>query len=139
VLCVIRQVFSTGGARDRETAMRDVAQALGFQRLGSHIREVLNKDILTAVRHGILENEDGQLKLLVGDVRDYEREFQKENFLSAIGRSWIEREDAIRLFARWLGYARTGPVIEDTARSLINGLLRGGRLEKDGERIRRVA
>jgi hypothetical protein len=137
VLCTIRQVFSTGGARDRETAMRDVAEALGYQRLGSHIREVLNTDFLTAVRRGILENESGQLKLLVADVRDYEREFQKDNFLSAIGRTWIEREDAIRLFARWLGYARTGPVIEDTARSLINGLLREGHLEKDGERVRR--
>ena len=139
VLCVIRQLFSSGGTRDRETAMREVAQALGFQRLGSHVREVLNKDFLTAVRRGILANDDGLLKLLVGDVRDYEREFQKENFLSAIGRAWIEREDAIRLFARWLGYARTGPVIEDTARSLINGLLREGRLEKDGDRIRRVS
>ncbi len=72
-------------------------------------------------------------------MRDYEREFQKENFLSAIGRTWIEREDAIRLFARWLGYARTGPIIEDAARSLINGLIREGRLEKDGDRIRRVS
>ena len=33
----------------------------------------------------------------------------------------------------------TGPVIEDTARSLINGLIREGRLEKDGDRIRRVS
>jgi hypothetical protein len=38
VLCVIRKVFSSGGARDRETALRDVAQALGYQRLGTHVR-----------------------------------------------------------------------------------------------------
>ena len=41
------------------------------------------------------------------------------------------------MFARWMGYARTGPVIEETARSLINGLIRENRLEADGERIRR--
>jgi len=139
VLCVIRQVFNSGGARDRETAMRDVAQALGFQRLGSHVREVLDTDLLTAVRRGILVNDNGLLSLGASDVRDYERGSMKPDFLSAIGRAWIERQEAIRLFARWLGYARTGPVIEDTARSLINGLIREGRLEKDGDRIRRVS
>jgi hypothetical protein len=42
-------------------------------------------------------------------------------------------------FCRWLGFARTGPVIEDTARSLIHGLLREGRLEASGaEMIRRI-
>jgi hypothetical protein len=39
--------------------------------------------------------------------------------------------------AKPLGH--TGPVIEDTARSLINGLIREGRLEKDGDRICRVS
>jgi hypothetical protein len=139
VLCVIRQVFSSGGARDRETAMRDVAQALGFQRLGNHIREVLNTDFLTAVRRGILSNENGLLSLVASDLRDYDRNSMKSDFLGAIGRTWTEREDAIRLFARWLGYARTGSVIEETARSLINGLIREGRLEKDGDRIRRIS
>jgi hypothetical protein len=139
VLCVIRQVFSSGGTRDRETATRDVTQSLGFQRLGSHIREVLNKDFLTAVRRGILVNEDGLLSLCASDLRDYERDSMKSDFLGAIGRTWTEREDAIRLFARWLGYARTGPVIIETARSLINGLTCEGRLEKDGDRIRKAS
>ena len=119
--------------------MRDVAQALGFQRLGTRIREILNTDFLTAVRRGILANENGELSLAASDLRDCDRDSMKSDFLAAIGRTWTEREDAIRLFARWLGYARTGSVIEDTARSLINGLIRDGRLEKDGERIRRVS
>jgi hypothetical protein len=38
-------------------------------------------------------------------------------------------------FCRWLGFARTGPLIEDTGRSLINGLLREGRLEADGAQL----
>ena len=117
--------------------MQDVAQALGFQRLGRHIREVLNKDFLTAIRRGIVVNEEGQLSLGASDLREYDRNSMKSDFLGAIGRNWLERDDAIRLFARWLGYARTGPVIEEIARSLINGLLREGRLEKEGDRLRR--
>lgn len=139
MLCTIRQVFSAGGSREREAAMREVALTLGFQRLGSRIREILNTDFLTAVRRGILVNENGVLSLGAKDLRDYDRNSMKSDFLGAIGRAWIERDEATRLFARWLGYARTGPIIEDTARSLINGLIREGRLEKDGDRIRRVS
>lgn len=139
VLCVIRQVFNDGQARDRETAIREVALTLGYQRVGKRIREVLHLDLLTAVRRGILANEGGQLTLSVRDVRDATRDSLKEDFESAMGRGWIERDEAIRQFARWLGFARTGPVIEETARSLINGLIREDRLEADGDRIRRRA
>lgn len=46
---------------------------------------------------------------------------------------------AIRLFTRHLGFRRTGPTLDETARSLINGLLREGSLEKNGpNEIRRV-
>jgi hypothetical protein len=114
VLCAIRQLFDDAQARDRDTAMRDVAAALGYRRVGSRIREILHTDLLTAVRRGILQNQDGQLSLLARDLRDYQRDFLKENFLSAIGRAWIEREEAIRALARWLGFSRTGPVIEET-------------------------
>lgn|GEM_PF-1575076 len=142
VLAVIRELFSTGSARDRDTALWEVAQALGYARVGSRIRDVLHRDLLTAVRRGILQNEGGELSLLCRSIEDYERDFLKEQFLAAIhqnGRVWREREAAIRLFARWLGYRRTGKLIDATARSLINGLLREGSLEKDGQdRIRRA-
>ena len=62
-----------------------------------------------------------------------------DRYSAATGRHWIAREDAIRAFARWGGIGRVGPVIDETARSLINGLIREGRLEADGpERIRRT-
>jgi hypothetical protein len=139
VLCTIRQLFSDSKARDRDTAMHDVAAALGYQRVGPRIREVLLTDLLTAVRRGILQNQNGQLSLLARDLRDYQRDFLKENFLSAIGRGWIDRANAIQAFARWLGFSRTGSAIEETGYSLINGLLRDRRLEADKSQIRRAA
>jgi hypothetical protein len=138
VLCTIRQLFSDSQARDRDTAIRDVAAALGYQRVGPRIREILHTDLLTAVRRGILQNQNGQLSLLARDLRDYQKDFLKENFLSAIGRAWIERADAIKAFARWLGFLRTGSVIEETGYSLINGLLKERRLEADKSQIRRA-
>jgi hypothetical protein len=96
--------------------------------------------LLTASRRGILENVGGELRLLARSLADYDWDFLKQQFLAAIGRAWSERDEAIREFCRWMGFARTGSVIEDTARSLINGLLREGRLEADGLfLIRRVS
>lgn len=141
VLAVIREVFSSGGERDRETARREIAQALGHERVGSRIREVLDTDIRTAVRRGILQNEGGQLSLHCRGINDYDRAFLKELFLAAInqnGKVWLERDEAIRLFARWLGFRRAGSIIQSKAASLMNGLIREGLLETDGaEKIRR--
>ncbi|MFN8352471.1 MAG: type IIL restriction-modification enzyme MmeI [Flavobacteriales bacterium] len=139
VLQTIRQVFSTGGARDRETALRDISQALGYQRLGKNVRATLEGDLLAAVRRGVLENTPEGYRLLARTFDEYHRDHLKASFLSAIGRTWMEREEAIRLLARHLGFARTSPEMQETGRSLINGLIRTGDLEVDGrELVRRV-
>jgi hypothetical protein len=90
------------------------------------------------MRRGILENRDGGFALLARNISEYEREMLKDQFLACLdGNKWIERNECIPRFARWLGFRRTGPNIEDTARSVINGLIREDRLEKMGSQIRR--
>ena len=136
-MCVIRRVFSSGGERDRDAAIAELVREFGVQR-ESRIGETVDNAIRTAVRRGVLANEKNLLSLGAHSIEDYERDFLKEQFLaSTAGRTWTEREDAIRSFARWLGFRRTGPSIEDASRSLINGLLREGRLEAEGSRIRK--
>ena len=125
---MIRNVFNSGPARDRETVLREVSQALGYDRLGSHIREIFDRDLRTAVRRGILQNHGGELSLLGRSIEQYERGFLKDQFLAA-----LDRAEAARTFARWLGFTRTG-----TVRSLIRRLLREGRLESDGANVRRT-
>jgi hypothetical protein len=137
-MCVVREMFSDGRKRERETALRDLAQRLGYGRIGPKIRETLAGDLIAAVRRGVVENRGGELALLCRSIDDYEREFLKDQFLASLGRVWIEREEAGRAFARWLGFYRTGPNIQDTARSLINGLIREGRLASEKTAIRRI-
>ena len=127
------------GACERDELIRRLAQALGYQRVGHRIGEVLESAVTSAIRRGILVNEEGVLRIQTDDLRDFTRDSLKEVFLAAIGRSWIDREEAIRAFARYQGFARTGPAIDETARSLINGLLREGRLEADRENRLRKA
>ena len=137
-MTLVRDWFEKNGASDREEAAKGLIYSLGYERASPRLMEESQNVLLTAVRRGVLKNENGILSILARDIRDYERESMKTDFLAAIGRAWITREDAIREFARWLGYARTGPAIEQTARSLINGLIREDRLEADGpENIRK--
>jgi hypothetical protein len=139
VLCAIRNLFNDDQERVRDAAIRELAHALGYQRTGSRVYEVLSTDLQTAVRRGIIVNVCGVYRRGFRTLGDCTRESLKKDFESAIGRAWITREDAIRALARWLGFARVGAVIDETGRSLINGLIREGRLETDGaELIRRT-
>ena len=137
VLCTIRQMFSEGLELSRKLAFKKIAKELGYDRVGSKIEEILDSDIRTAVKRGILENERGTLKLLCKTIEGYEREFLKDQFLASIGRPWVERDEAVRAFTRFMGFRRAGEKIQDTVRSLINGLLREDSLESDGQMIRR--
>lgn len=137
VLCTIRQMFSEGLELTREEAFRKIAKELGYDRVGSKIEEILDSDVRTAVKRGILENERGTLKILCKTIDGYDRDFLKDQFLASIGRPWVEREEAVRAFTRFMGFRRAGEKIQETVRSLINGLLREDRLESDGQMIRR--
>ncbi|HVZ31077.1 MAG TPA: hypothetical protein VG963_01545, partial [Polyangiaceae bacterium] len=135
----IRALFADGQARDRETAIRELREQLGFGRTGHVLREALDNGLRTAVRRGILTNEAGTLKLGHASVDDFDRDFLKEQFLASLGgRVWRDRGDVARGLARFLGFRRTGPSIEDAVRSIINGLIREQRLETRGTEIRRA-
>lgn len=139
IICCVRQVFADGVERERDTAVGELARGLGYQRTGNRIAEELDNALRTAVRRGILDNSGATLKLAAPSIEQYERGFLKDQFFASLcGRQWIERDEAIRGFARWLGFRRTGSSIDDTARSLINGLIREGRIEGDGSLIRRA-
>ncbi len=137
--CQIRALFTDGVSRDRETAIRQLRERLGFGRTGHVLREMLDNGIRTAVRRGILTSEGGELALGLASVADFDREFLKEQFLASLGgRVWRDRGEATKGLARWLGFRRTGPVIEDAVRSVVNGLIREGRLEARKDEIRRA-
>ena len=139
LVCRIRQLFSDGEERERESAIDALAHELGYQRTGTRIHEDLENALRTAVRRGILGSSGKALRSAGRSIEQYERDFLKDQFLASLaGHQWTEREDAIRGFARWLGFRRTGQAIDERARSLINGLIREGRIESDGSLIRRT-
>ncbi len=139
LMCMIRQLFGDGEPIPRDEAVKALSRQLGYDRVGTHIGEELDNAIRTAVRRGIVVRNGDSLSLLARSIEGYKRDFLKEQFLASLqGHSWTERDDAIRHFARWLGFRRTGQSIDESARSLINGLIRDGSLESEGGAIRRV-
>ncbi len=131
----------SGGGRSRDDLIRDAAHHLGFGRTGSLIREALDGHIRAASRRGVVTKEGDLFVLAARNIDDFDRGHLKDQFVAALAAEssgYVERADAIRAFARWLGFARTGEKIEATALSLINGLLREGRLEASGSMIRKA-
>jgi hypothetical protein len=56
-----------------------------------------------------------------------------------MGSTWWDRDNAIDRAARYLGFTRTGARIYDSLKSIINGLIREGKLESDPDKgIRRT-
>lgn len=75
---------------------------------------------------------------MASPITDYTREELIAHLLTAMGRKWWAREDAIRAAARRLGYARTGRLITASFKSAINGAIRRGLLEYDNQLIRKT-
>ena len=139
VLAIIREVFGDGQPRGREDAVRDIARALGYRRVGGTMSEVLSNDIRTAVRRGVLDNSAGQFSLLCRTIDGYTRDHLVDILLAAIGPAWCDREEAIVAAARHLGFRRTGTNIRTAFKSATNAAIRRGLIEADGQiRIRRV-
>jgi type I restriction enzyme S subunit len=138
VMAVIRDLFASGGPRDRKDATREIAGALGYRRTGSRIAEILDNDLRTAVRRGILENTPDGLRLLCRTIADYDRDFLLQQLTAAMGTTWWDREDLVSATARWLGFRRTGAVIQETLKATISLAIRRGLLESDGPRVRKV-
>ena len=124
---------------DRESAIRRLADYLGYQSLDSSTYEELEHAIQTALQRNILQTGTGGVSLAARNISGYRRDILKEQFIASMEpHGWVDRADSIRRFARWLGFRRTGPNIDEAARSVINGLIRDDRVESKGPQIRRI-
>ncbi len=141
IIAAIREVFAAGEQLNRETATREVARKLGFARTGPRIAEAIDLALVAAVKRGVIKSIKrsgrGWLSLDCRQIGDYPRDLLVDTLLSAMGRGWTEREEAVRGAARHLGFRRTGSAIRDAFKSVITGAIRRGLLEYDGTAIRK--
>jgi hypothetical protein len=109
VVCQIRQVLGDGEERERGALVDALIQQLGHPKGRNRFREAIERALGVAIARGIIANESGALRLSARQIHQYERNLLKEQFLASLsGKPWIERDDAIRAFARWMGFAAPG-------------------------------
>lgn len=137
-MAAIRRAFSRNSSIAREAAIKEVAAELGYNRVGPKIYNNLDGDIKAASRRGIIDRENGLYSLDCRSISDYSRDILKDAFLSVLGRTWKDQTCAIRETASYLGFTRTGGNIQDSLKSAINGLIRQGVIERNGNELRRT-
>ncbi|MBS0507409.1 MAG: hypothetical protein JSR53_08530 [Proteobacteria bacterium] len=131
-LCVIRAVLAQQGALARDHLVRHVARKLGFARTSAPLAQAIDKAIRRAVRHGVATNQRGNLSLVARKIENYDRDFLKQQLLRAIPAAGLGKAELPVRFARHLGFARVGPVIENTTWSLVRSLQRAGKVVVSG-------
>ena len=133
----IRKVFSSGGPRDRKTAIRDVALELGYSGVRPNVKKRVDDALRAAVRRGIIQNDGTLLRLDCRSIKDYSREALVKHLLAALERTWWEEGLAIHWTADYLGYRGVTETAYKTLKATITTAIRRGLLERDGDKIRR--
>lgn len=136
-MCAIRAVLARAGASapTRPDLIRATARELGVARTSPRMAKELDAAICRAVRRGVASNARGELSLVAKTIDGYDRDFLKQHLLSAITGPWCDKAEVPVRFARMLGFARTGPKIEETVWSLMRSLQRGGLAQAEGRGV----
>ena len=131
IMLHLRPLFAKAEALRREELTAKLTEFMGCSVNDPKAQIDADNLIQAAAKRGILQDSGDEVSLLARNISDYPKEVLKDQFLASLnGSNWTERSESIPRFARWLGFKRTGPNIEDAARSVINSLIRGDRLER---------
>ncbi|MDF1561937.1 MAG: restriction endonuclease subunit S [Deltaproteobacteria bacterium] len=136
-MALIRKIATRAG-HERDDLLRDLANALGYLRLGKNIKKALSGHVRAAVRRGILESEDGVYFLSAARLSDMEPEVLRKAIGSAMSKGRLyEREEVFRLVVEHLGFARLSQPSQKALKSALNSAIRRGEVERfDARRVR---
>jgi type I restriction enzyme S subunit len=123
------------GDMTQDDLLREVANQFGYERVGKEIRARLKNHLRAAIRRRIIAR-DGQFVYCPTKIfRNYERA-DLVRAVRAVMRSGTEydREEVARAVARYLGYSQLSSGIRSGLKSIFNGMLRRGMLDRRGAR-----
>lgn len=144
LMCLIRKKLNIGSFTHEQLLTELCIELAGENYLCDEDCEISLKadsSIRAAKRRQVIETKDNCLNLVFSKIEDYSKDHLKTQFLaslSSLKTRHVDRSVAIRAFARWMGYAKTGSVITKVSNTLIKGLLIQGRLEANGQKIKRI-
>ncbi|MCA9028879.1 MAG: hypothetical protein KDA86_26990 [Planctomycetaceae bacterium] len=121
---------------ERTEMLREVAGLLGYQRLGSRIKESLKGHMRAAIRRRVIEADGDSVRTLTATMNDYTREELRDTLISVMRKgTTYEREDVIYAVAHHLGFSRVTDAVREPIKSAINSAIRQGVLGYEGSMI----
>ena len=134
-MAAFRQSLRGQSLATREDLLKAVSIRLGFQRLGSTIRDTLKGHLRAAIRRNIVGTDGPEyVYAATSTMADYSRD-ELIDFLTSVIRkgTTITREEAIHAVAAHLGFSRVTKHVRGPLKSAINGAIRRGVLGYDGD------
>lgn len=121
---------------ERTEMLREVAGLLGYQRLGSRIKESLKGHMRAAIRRRIIEADGDSVRTMTATMNDYTREELRDTLISVMRKgTTYEREVVIYAVAHHLGFSRVTDAVRDPIKSAINSGIRQSILGYEGSVI----
>jgi hypothetical protein len=136
LLAMVREVVCGPEPIARDQAIHEIAGRMGAERVGSRVREAVESALNTASRRSIIYTDTRGLRPHCRTIGDYSRDDLKNVLRAVVGRTWTDEEEAIRMGARYLGFRRTGSLIQKAFKSALRGALMQGQLERDRQYLR---
>lgn len=135
-MAAFRQAARGQGWTEREELLREVAGLLGFQRLGSNIKETLKGHMRAAIRRQIIERDGGYVRSFTGSMTDYSRDELRDVLCSVMRRgTTYDRDDVIQAASHYLGFRRVTENARSALKSAINSAIRQGIFGYEGSDI----
>jgi hypothetical protein len=133
VIAAFRQAARGRGWIDRADMLREVAGLLGYQRLGTRIRETLKGHLRAAIRRGILERDGDFVRAWTTALDDYSLEALRYTLIAVMRKgTTYDREKVVRAAAQHLGFRRLTDAIRRPLKSALNSAIRQGLLAYEG-------
>lgn len=140
VMAAFRQAARNRGTMTREELLKRVAQRLGYQRLGSAIRERLKNHLRAALRRHIIAADGPEWVVAeTTSMSDYDLDELVDVLRSVMRKGQaMQREEVIRAVAAHLGFTRLVDTVQAPIKSAINAGIRRGILQYDRNTLWRV-
>lgn len=133
VMATFRQVARGRGWIGRDELLKEASLALGYQRLGHKMDEILRGHLRAALRRRIVEADGDQLRAATSTLADYTLDELRDSFISIMRKGTrYEREELMHSLVVHLGYERLTDTSREVIKSAFNSAIRQGVLGYEG-------
>ncbi|MEO6047602.1 MAG: hypothetical protein ABIQ57_09005 [Candidatus Kapaibacterium sp.] len=136
IVVIIRGIVTKREGVRQDALIVLVAEKIGYGSSGSVVIAVIKKALDEAVRRAVVYIENGGYLIDCRNIADYPSDLLREFFLSAVGRRWRTRDEAIHAAAEYLGFQKIAAAMRAQLVEEMELRIRSGELLLKDEKVR---